>query len=175
MFRRSALEKVGFITAKTNFAEDFYLSAQLAAANFGNVYFSEVLSYYRVWEDGGNVRQRRKLAEIIALRQVFEEVIEPAFKERNGEMEKLYASKANFACNQADCLGWKLYTRSEKDELAVELARLSSTPKVKLYIKMYLNQFGGIINTGKKMITVSKVILKTAYFFYTSRLRSLKG
>ena len=97
MFRRSALEKVGFITAETNFAEDFYLSAQLAAANYGNVYFSEVLSYYRVWEDDGKVRQRRKLAEIIALRKVFEEVIEPAFKKRNWGMEKLYASKVSFA------------------------------------------------------------------------------
>ncbi len=174
MFKRSALERVGFITAKTNFAEDFYLSAQLAAENFGNVYFSEILSYYRVWEDGGNVRQRRKLAEIIALRQVFEQVLEPAFKERNWSNEKLYASKANFACNQADCLGWKLYTRSEKNELAVELARLSSSPRVKLYIKMYLNQFGGIIKTAKKMITVPKVLLKAAYFFYTSRLRSSK-
>ena len=71
MFRRSALEIVGFINAKTNFAEDFYLSAELAAANLGNVYFGEILSYYRVWADNGNVRQRRKLAEIMALRIVF--------------------------------------------------------------------------------------------------------
>lgn len=175
MFRRSALEKVGFITAETNFAEDFYLSAQLAAANYGNVYFSEVLSYYRVWEDDGKVRQRRKLAEIIALRKVFEEVIEPAFKKRNWGMEKLYASKVSFACSQADCLGWKLYTGPEKDELAKELAKLSSAPKVKLYMKMYLNKFGGIIKAGKKIITAPKLILKTAYFFYTSRLRSLKS
>ncbi len=175
MFRRNALEKVGFITAKTNFAEDFYLSAQLAAANFGNVHFSEILSYYRVWEDDGKVRQRRKLAEIIALRKVFEEVIEPAFKERKWEMAKLYDSKSKFACNQADCLGWKLYTRSEKEELAEELSKLSSAPRVKLYMRIYLNQFGGILKAGRKMVAAPKGMLKMAYFFYTSRLRSLKS
>ena len=83
MFRRSALAEVGYITARTNFAEDYYLSAVLAAAGFGNVYSIAILSSYRVWNDAGMVRQKRKLAEITALRQVFDEVLEPAYKKRN--------------------------------------------------------------------------------------------
>lgn len=175
MFRRTALETVGFITAKTNFAEDYYLSAELAAAGFGNVFFNEILSYYRVWEDTGKVRQRRKLAEIIALRQVFEEVLEPAYKKRNWSVELLNASKTNFACTQADCLGWQLYSEVEKEELAAELRKLSSAPKAKLFATLYLKQFGGILNFFKKFVSVPKSILKTAWLLFVVRLKNSKS
>lgn len=175
MFRKTALEAVGFITAKTNFAEDYYLSAELAAAGFGNVFFNEILSYYRVWEDTGKVRQRRKLAEIIALRQVFEEVLEPAFKKRNWSMDPLNASKTNFACTQADCLGWQLYSQVEKEELAAELRKLSSAPKAKLFATLYLKEFGGILNIFKKFVSVPKSILKTAWLIFVVRLKNIKS
>ena len=64
MFRKTALEKVGYISSDVNFAEDYLLSVKIAAAGFGNVYLDEVLAAYRVWTDVAKVRQRRKLEEI---------------------------------------------------------------------------------------------------------------
>jgi cellulose synthase/poly-beta-1,6-N-acetylglucosamine synthase-like glycosyltransferase len=64
MFRRTALESVNYINATKNFAEDFYLSASLSDAGYGNVYINEVLSCYRVWNDEGKIRQKRKFDEI---------------------------------------------------------------------------------------------------------------
>lgn len=164
MFRRSALTRVGYITAKTNFAEDYYLSAELAAAGFGNVYCNEILSSYRVWDDAGQVRQRRKLDEIISLRQVFDEVLEPAYKKRNWNLTKLKDCRTNFACQQADCLSWSLYSSAEKEELLIELRKLSSAPKARLFASVYSGSFGKLLLFMGKLKTVSKRLIKT--FFY---------
>lgn len=175
MFRKTALEQVGYVTAQTNFAEDYYLSAVLASTGFGNVYFHEILSFYRVWEDTGNIRQRRKLAEISALRKIFEEVLEPAFKHRNWSLKKLRNCRTHFACTQADCLGWKFYNKAEKKELTAELKKLSSAPKAKLYATLYLKEFGGVVSFFSKIRSVPKSILKTLYFLMVARLKNTRG
>lgn len=142
MFRKTVLIEVGYISAKTNFAEDYYLAAAIAAAGYGNVYIDEILSCYRVWVDKAKVRQRRKISEIVGYRKVFEEVLEPAYSQRGWSRAILRNSRASFACNNADCLGWEVYTNSEKDELVAELKKLSSSIKVKFFIWVYLNGFG---------------------------------
>jgi glycosyltransferase involved in cell wall biosynthesis len=164
MFRRSALTKVGYIKANTNFAEDYYLSAGLAAAGFGNVYLNETLSAYRVWGDAGQVRQRRKLAEIISLRQVFDEVLEPAFKKRNWDLKKLSSSRTNFACRQADCLSWPIYSAAEKKELLVELRKLSSAPKARLFAFVYLSSFSKTFLFLENLKLASKKLVKGLFY-----------
>jgi glycosyltransferase involved in cell wall biosynthesis len=163
MFRRSALSRVGYITAPTNFAEDYYLSAELAAAGFGNVYYSGILSSYRVWADAGMVRQKRKLAEIKALRYVFDEVLEPAFKKRHWSLKKLKQSRTGFACRQADCLSWSIYSVKEKEELLAELRKLSSTPKAKFFSSIYAGSFGRILLSITKLSAGLKQIIKTFF------------
>ncbi len=162
MFRRSALAKVGYISASTNFAEDYYLSAELAAIGYGNVYYSGILSSYRVWADAGMVRQKRKLAEIKALRHVFDEVLEPAFKKRNWSLRKLRNSKTNFACRQADCLSWSIYNAEEKEELIAELRKLSSAPKAKFFSSIYAGSFGKIFLSITKLKASFKQLIKTS-------------
>ncbi len=142
MFRREALEKVGYIASRTNFAEDYYLSASMAKVGFGNIYLNEVLSYYRVWIDSGQVRQKRKLDEIVGIRKVFDEVIEPAFKAEGWDLQPVITGRESFACTQADCLSWEVYTPQEKDELRIELQKLSSTSKALLIASIYLGGFG---------------------------------
>jgi glycosyltransferase involved in cell wall biosynthesis len=164
MFRRSALAKVEYITAKTNFAEDYYLSAILAAAGFGNVYSNEIHSSYRVWNDAGMVRQKRKLAEIIALRQVFDEVLEPAYKKRNWSLKKLRNSRTNFACRQADCLSWSIYNFKEKEELISELRKLSSTSKARLFASAYASNFGKILLSLGKLKAGTRQMIKTVFY-----------
>ena len=165
MFRRSALLKVGFISAQVDFAEDYHLATSLAAAGFGNIYSNDILSYYRVWVDTGKVRQRRKLAEIIGLRKIFEEVIEPAYRERGWSLRKVKSSRMNFACQHADCLSWDVYSSFEKKELVVELKKLSSAPKAKFFIWLNLNGYGKSLLFFNHLEFTIKKRLKPLFYF----------
>jgi glycosyltransferase involved in cell wall biosynthesis len=163
MFKRSALEKVGFIVAETNFAEDYYLSASLAANGFGNIYMDEILSCYRVWLDTGRVRQKRKLVEIIGFRKVFEEVMEPAFKKNGWNLGTLNNRRTDFVCTHAVCLAWNIYTKDEKQQLVDEFKKLSDTPRAKLFIWLYLNGFGKIVDIFINITSFPKIIIKKAF------------
>lgn len=164
MFRRSALEDVGYIGAQTGFAEDYYLSAQLAAAGYGNVYCNEIISSYRVWADAGHVRQRRKLAEINSLRKVFEEVMEPAYQQRNWSLKKLKECRTAFACQQSDCLSWSLYNAEEKEELLHALSRLSSAPKARLFASVYGGSFGQWLVSINRFKAAAKRSMKSLLY-----------
>jgi len=142
MFRKSALEKVGYISSGINFAEDYYLSAQLAAAGYGNVYSENVLASYRVWADIGKVRQKRKLEEIYGIRSLFDEVIEPAFKARGWGLAIVKSAREKFAINQSNCLGWSIYTDQEKIPLITALSGLSDTKKSRFFIWLYKKGYG---------------------------------
>ncbi|MVN22223.1 glycosyltransferase family 2 protein [Mucilaginibacter arboris] len=142
MFRREALVKVDFLNNRPNSAEDYHLSASLAAAGYGNVYLNEILSFYRVWVDSGKARLRRKLMEIIGMYKVFHEVLEPAYKERNWNLKSIYKNRTHFACVLADCLSWNVYSNEEKIQLKDALRTLSSSPKAKAISWLYLNGYG---------------------------------
>jgi glycosyltransferase involved in cell wall biosynthesis len=164
MFRRQALEKVNFINASTNFAEDFYLASQISASGYGNVYNREILAYYRVWTDAKMVRQKRKLSEIIGLRKVFEEVLEPAFKERKWNLKQLNKQKSKFAYNQSDALSTKIYSDIEKKELKIELLNLSNSRITRLFIWLNLNGFGSIVKFFSMLFQNFKKLLKKIAF-----------
>jgi glycosyltransferase involved in cell wall biosynthesis len=161
MFRKEAMVKINYMPLHVHFAEDYYSSVVMAAADFGNVYLDEILSYYRVWNDPGKIRQKRKIIEISGLRQVFDEAIEPAFKKRNWDLKALKKSRVNFACRQSDCLGWSIYNSEEKKELLIELSKLSSASKAKLFAKFYLNGFGTFIYFWRNIKYGSKTIIKS--------------
>lgn len=165
MFRKEALIKVGYLSGRPNFGEDYHLTAAISAAGFGNVYLDEILAFYRVWADTGMVRQRRKLVEIKGLRQVFEEVIEPAYIERNWNLKMLKRSKTDIACKHANCLGWKIYNTEEKKELASELNKLSYALRTKICLWIYLNGFGApmiLFNTLRSNVrSIIKATLMT--------------
>lgn len=161
VFRREALEKAGYIRAKANFAEDYYLCASISAQGYGNYYLNEILSSYRVWIDTAKVRQKRKLAEIIGLRQVFEEVLEPAFQENNYDLGSIKKKRSDFACMHADCLGWEEYTASEKEELVQALSTLSDSKKAKAIRWLYLNGYGKILGKILETLNLPKKIIRS--------------
>jgi glycosyltransferase involved in cell wall biosynthesis len=164
MFRRSALEAVNYINATKNFAEDFYLSASLSSAGFGNVYLNEVLSCYRVWNDEGKIRQKRKLDEIIGLIDVYEKVIEPGFQKRNWSLIKIHKARASKACRQADCLSWDVFTIAQKKELKEVLFKLSSSFKVKCCVFLYGHNLNFIIDAKNRMLNFIKYNTKLLIF-----------
>ena len=165
MFRRVALEKVGYIKATTNFAEDYYLSASLAVNGYGNIYLNEILSYYRVWIDTKKVRKKRKLDEIVGFRKVFEEVLEPAFIANNLSLELLTNQRKQLACSHSDCLSWFEYSNEEKQELVQEIKKMSSKKIVSFYCWLNLNGFGVVISVPKKIKNGLKRKLK--YLIYS--------
>jgi hypothetical protein len=165
MFRRTALEAVNYSTGRPNYVEDFHLSASLAAAGFGNVYQSEILSFYRVWTDAGKTRQRRKLLEITGLYKVFDEVLEPAYKQRKWEVASLTRQRTSFACAQADCLGWNIYTPQEEAEITHALKNLSASGQTSFFIWIHSNGLGFIPNAYVKFmerlrLTVKQMLVK---------------
>jgi glycosyltransferase involved in cell wall biosynthesis len=161
MFRKVALEAAGFITSKVKFAEDFYLSVELANAGFGNVYSEKILSCYRVWTDEGNVRQRRKLNEINGIRIIFDGPIKSSFVKRNWSMDLIEKKKQQFACIQSDCLMWPIYSKEEKAELESAIYCLSSSNKVKLYVYLYKNGFGSLLKIPSNIIFLAKQFAKS--------------
>jgi glycosyltransferase involved in cell wall biosynthesis len=160
MFRRSALSKVDYMAGRPNFGEDYHLTAALSSAGFGNVYLNQVLAQYRVWTDVGKVRQKRKLNEIIGIRKVFDDVIEPGYLMRGWNTNSLRNKRAAFACNHADCLGWNVYNEEEKNEILVELRKLSSSFKVDLYCLMYSRGYGWLAGIPSDLVSYIKSLIK---------------
>jgi glycosyltransferase involved in cell wall biosynthesis len=160
MFKRDVLIKVNYVTGRPNYVEDYHLTTSISAAGFGNIYLNEILSRYRIWVDSGKVRQKRKLLEIVGLRCVFEQVIEPSFIKYGWNLSSIEKSKVHFVCKQADCLSWEVYNSSEKEELTQALLRLSSSPTARLFIWANLNGFKNLISTYWKIGSSLKLLLK---------------
>jgi glycosyltransferase involved in cell wall biosynthesis len=149
MFRRKALEDVDYIKCRENFAEDYFLSVAIAEKNWGNVYSGKVLSCYRVWADSGFVRQKRKLAELNGLQEVFSGVLYPAFLKKGWDRKLVENAATGLAARQADCLSWEIYSKAEKKELEGAILKLSDSAKTKLFVWLYKSGFSFLLNLQK--------------------------
>ena len=171
MFRKTALEKVGYLNCKQNFAEDYYISVEISANGYGNVYSNEVLACYRVWNDTNIIRQKRKLEEINGLISVFDQAILPAYKNKGWSLSKIITAKGKFAIEHANCLGWTIYTTAEKNELTNALMfMLSSSKKSRFYYLLYRSKFKKIPVYSKKIKELLKKVAKK-----TVKLNKKKG
>jgi glycosyltransferase involved in cell wall biosynthesis len=169
MFRKDALMKVDYMTGRPNFGEDYHLTTALSSAGFGNIYLDSTLAQYRIWVDSGKVRQKRKLDEIIGIRRVFEDIIQPGFRLRGWGELRLAKRRSNFACQHSNCLGSKIYTLDEKLEILQEINKLSSAFKVKLYCIIYLKGLGRFVDIFSELGSIVKYQVKSVMF----RLKSL--
>ncbi|MCF0051775.1 glycosyltransferase [Dyadobacter sp. LJ53] len=161
MFRREALEKAGYIQCRQDFAEDYFLSVCIAKAGYGNVYSPEILSAYRVWTDQGNVRKKRKLAEINGLNAVFNYALTPAFEQLSWDLKPVERAKQHFAITHSGCLSWDVYNQEEKRDLETAILQLSSTPATKFYIWSHKHGFGKVIELYQSSsATIKKYVKK---------------
>jgi glycosyltransferase involved in cell wall biosynthesis len=166
MYKTEALRAVNFSPSPINFAEDYYLTASLSSAGFGNVYLDKVLSEYRVWEDRGKTRSKRKLIEISGLNIVITDVLEPAYKVKNWSLKPIIQMRQSLAIQHSDCLAWSIYSESEKTELKKAILELDSSWKVKIIGFLYQKKFGFIIDGYKHLKSSTKLILKALYANY---------
>jgi glycosyltransferase involved in cell wall biosynthesis len=164
MFKVTALRTVNYVKTTVNFAEDYYMVSAISAAGYGNVYIPEILANYRVWNDEHGLRRKRKLDEIRGIRMVIEEVLEPAFKLRNWSLSSIEKMKVKYAKRDTDCLGWGIYSVTEKQEIRHEILLLSSSASVRLYAWLYQNNGGFLILFILKLEGYAKSFLKSFLF-----------
>ena len=98
--------KVDYLKGRGDFGEDYHLSVAFARAGHGNAYVAEPLAEYRVWDDPQGVRARRKEQELRGLIRVFEEQIEPAFRETGLALEPVRKARRAFAIRHSS--RWKM-------------------------------------------------------------------
>ena len=104
MFRQKAIQDSFIYREGMNFAEDWDLFARLADRGWGNVYCPIILGQYRVWSDTGGYRKGHKVAELSGIIRLFEETLEPAWKQRDGDPNELIHARQSFAINHLRAL-----------------------------------------------------------------------
>lgn len=139
MFRRRALEEVGFIRSSIDFAEDYRLSVELAVHGYGNVYCNEILANYRAWEDDDKKRPKRKLEEIKGLTLLFNDVLKPAFIKRKWSLGQIVCAQQRFALRHAESLTEDYFNQKEREEIKSALLELSGTSKTSSIVNRYMN------------------------------------
>jgi glycosyltransferase involved in cell wall biosynthesis len=131
MFRRDALEQLGFYRGRPEFVEDYDLAVRMADAGWGNVYVDESLAYYRIWSDEAGMRARRKSLQLSGYARIFDEVFGPAWERRGWDAGELDARRSRLAAHHtAACFGSQ-YSRPEQRELQELLLTLSPSTAVR--------------------------------------------
>jgi glycosyltransferase involved in cell wall biosynthesis len=170
LYRKEALVAIDYFNCKANFAEDWFMLCQLSAAGYGNVFSNKVLSFYRVWSDSGQLRQKRKFDEIYGTRLVYDEVLIPAFLDRKWSINSIEKAKAKKAMGHSECLSLNYFTKKEKRDLKEALLKLSDNrlTKVVLYLQehrtyiilKYFKKLKMDIRNGLKKLAISLIYKK---------------
>jgi glycosyltransferase involved in cell wall biosynthesis len=140
IFRREALEQLDFYAGRPEFTEDYDLSVRMADAGFGNVYTDEPLARYRVWEDEGGTRSRRKGVQLDGYIRIFGEVFEPAWRRRGWSLRPVSRRRRRLAAHHcAHCFGSQ-YSREEREQLVGRLKELGDGPRLR--VRLFLCRAG---------------------------------
>ena len=97
--------------------------------------------------------------------------MEPAYLQRGWNQAELDERKSDLASGQADCLGWDLYSPTEKKEISDLLLQLSSSNKVKTMIWLYGNGFGNLISVFSRAIAAPKSLAKKVIISINSAIK----
>jgi glycosyltransferase involved in cell wall biosynthesis len=163
MFKRSVLHEMHFYKPGMNFCEDWELSVRIANAGYGNIYYPEPLACYRVWTDQGNVRASRKLTEIRAAYELYEDTYIPLYKKRDWSIVEVEKQKTTYALNHSICLTQKNFSLDDKKQIRKELEKFTNSKSLSLklaLIDMHLSWVLHSINTSK---LVAKDFIKSIY------------
>lgn len=145
IFRRAALEEVDFYKTDMAFCDDWDLSVRLPDAGWGNVYIDKILAQYRVWEDAGQVRPRRKMDEIEGCIRVFDEALTPAFARRNWETDVLQRRRRALALTHASVLDLPIFAPAERQKLARLLRALGDSPRLRVRTRLMRAGYGPLL------------------------------
>jgi glycosyltransferase involved in cell wall biosynthesis len=126
LYRASAIEQVGYYRPNLSwrFCEDWDMILRLILAGWGNVYAPQVLSNYRVWDDGKGVRASRKMAEVRETAFIYKNRLFPEYTKRGWSTAPLarhMRSKAVIYAEAIDSLNLGAENREAYKELLRDL------------------------------------------------------
>lgn len=148
LFRAAALKQANYYYANDSWrsAEDWDLSLRVAILGWGNVYAATPLASYRVWDDSGLARFKRKVPEIECVTKVYKDTLAPEYIKRGWDTEILRKNMRSRAVAYADALDSPHFSEAEREiykqrlrelgdsaglSLAIFLARTGSNPLVR--------------------------------------------
>jgi glycosyltransferase involved in cell wall biosynthesis len=145
LFRSSALEKVEIMKGPGDFVGDYHLSVALARAGYGNVFVAQSLAEYRVWFDPKGIRARRMEQILRGLVRVFDEQIEPSFKEAGLSLDPVRGARK--ACAIRSAIGTDIPDDSpeEKERMRKLLLELGDCLRLRLLIWMIQMRLGFLV------------------------------
>jgi len=164
LFRRTALQQVDYYRSNLNFADDWDLAVRLADAGWGNVYVSEVLANYRVWDTTDNVRSRRKLAEVQGCQRVIEDSLIPAFTRRNWSLAPIINARRRLALGHAECLRLNQFTEAEQNNLRKALCQLGDSSALRWKFQWIRTPLAPIFQLPATVIAHAKAWCKAIFF-----------
>ena len=161
MFRKEALASVDYMNRSPDLpSQDFALFARLAEKGWSNVYLQEELATYRVWDDEGGNRAKRKLREIKGLIHLFDEVLEPAWKKRAWNLEDLQNSRVKLALGHSEHLATIESGSTEFQNLVGALRQLGNDQQVDRRVRLIEKGYGKVFIIRKKLLTTAKDLVK---------------
>lgn len=161
VFRRQALEAVGFYDAAMDFAEDWDLAIRLADNGWGNVYVPRLLANYRVWEDAAGYRAGRKIRELQGIRHVFESSLEAAYARRGWATGTLKRRRRAITLSQARWLAGRGLAMQEREQVEALLKALGDSWRLRISFRLARMGLGRWM-MGLNAKNVAKSWLKSA-------------
>lgn len=160
MFRTVALAAVDYCRGRPDFVEDYDLAVRLADDGWGNVYLGEPLARYRIWDDAGGVRARRKGMQLDGYRRIFDEAIEPAWRRRGWPPDDVARRRARLAAHHAAACFAPQYAADETDELVERLLALGDGPAVRLRLALCRHGLAGALRRADALPPAARRTLK---------------
>ena len=138
LYRSRAIQQVDYYRPNLSwrFCEDWDMTLRLALAGWGNVYAPQVLSNYRVWDDGKGVRASRKMAELRETELIYKSRLIPEYTRRGWGIGPLKSHMRTKAVEFADAIDSPNFTAQDREEYKRLLRQLGSSRKLSLVIRL---------------------------------------
>lgn len=164
MFRADALRELDYYRGRPDFVEDYDLSIRMAAAGYGNIYEDTILSRYRVWTDPKRARSKRKGLQLRGYIRIFDEALEPAFRNRGWDTKPLARRRRRLALHHAASCFEPQYSELERAELVGLLAVLIGRSSFALRLRLFAARrgFGFIFLLQRNAVLKAKGFVKNA-------------
>jgi glycosyltransferase involved in cell wall biosynthesis len=161
IFRLSVLRELDFYNGRPEFVEDYDLAVRMADAGYGNVYVDEPLARYRVWEDEGGLRSRRKALQLSGYIRIFREVFEPAWARRGWDLKRVRRRRQRLAAHHcAHCFAPR-YSPEERERLISLLEELGDGPRLRLRLRLCRLGLGPWLERANRLRGRTKSMVKS--------------
>jgi glycosyltransferase involved in cell wall biosynthesis len=136
LYRAAALKQANYFRANAAWksAEDWDLSVRIAILGWGNVYAAAPLASYRIWNDSGQARFKRRLSEIECVTKVYKGTLEPEYIRRGWNTRILRKNMRSRALCFSDALDSPLFSETERKIYKSRLRELGDSPSLSMAI-----------------------------------------